>query len=108
MSDSVPTAGRFTRRAGISSLLWLLPAFFLVVFFVTPLARIFSVTILSAIDQPLPTGSVWRAVSRPLGFTVYQAALSTLLTMLVGAFVGVKQTISKRCLHIPPSRSWAC
>ncbi|MCX8068783.1 MAG: ABC transporter permease subunit, partial [Anaerolineae bacterium] len=60
----------------------LLPAlFFLTIFYLYPLARILS----SALDaRLLLQGETWDIVGRALGFTVYQAALSTLLTLAVG------------------------
>jgi len=59
-----------------------LPAtLFLTVFFVLPLARI----LLHALDgRLLLQAETWGRVGRALGFTVYQAALSTLLTLAVG------------------------
>lgn len=59
-----------------------LPAtLFLTVFFVLPLARI----LLYALDgRLLFQADTWEKVGRALGFTVYQAALSTLLTLVVG------------------------
>ncbi len=63
--------------------LWLLPLAFLALFFFTPLASILRL----AGDAALETGlgvNVWSKIARPLGFTFYQAALSTLLTVLIG------------------------
>ncbi|MFN3762025.1 MAG: ABC transporter permease [Anaerolineae bacterium] len=59
-----------------------LPAtLFLAVFFILPLARI----LLYALDgRLLLQPETWGRVGRVLGFTVYQAALSTLLTLVVG------------------------
>ncbi|RME36773.1 MAG: iron ABC transporter permease [Thermoflexia bacterium] len=71
------------RRAGErAALLLVLPAtLFLTVFFVLPLARI----LLHALDgRLLLQAETWGRVGRALGFTVYQAALSTLLTLAVG------------------------
>ncbi|GAP07348.1 MAG TPA: iron ABC transporter permease [Anaerolinea thermolimosa] len=65
-------------------LLWLLPAAFLSVFFVLPLGRIFALTFGAFIDQASSLQELWQAVRRPLGFTFYQAILSTLLTLLMG------------------------
>lgn len=64
-------------------LLWALPLVFLGVFFFTPLAAIFSLAGESALRQGLDT-SILARIWRPLSFTIYQAALSTLLTLLVG------------------------
>jgi thiamine transport system permease protein len=67
-------------RAG---LLWLLPAAFLLVFFYQPLLAILRLAFSPAFEGG------WQGVStaqvlKPLGFTLWQAALSTLLTLLVG------------------------
>ena len=67
-------------RAG---LLWLLPAAFLLVFFYQPLLAILRLAFSPAFEGG------WQGVStaqvlKPLGFTFWQAALSTLLTLLVG------------------------
>ena len=78
-----PRKGR-ARSAVWSSLLWLLPLAFLLIFFLTPLARIFSLAAQAALGQAQPVVGLWRAVSYPLGFTFFQASLSTFLTMLAG------------------------
>lgn len=69
------------KGGGASSLL-LLPAFlFLAVFFLYPLGCILRV----AVDgRVLLDEKTWVVVQRALGFTLYQAALSTLATLLVG------------------------
>lgn len=61
-----------------AALLWLLPLIFLGCFFFFPLMRIFSM----ALGEPAPEN--WRLVAAPLGFTLWQAGLSTLATLLVG------------------------
>lgn len=60
----------------------LVPAgLFLAVFYLYPLARILS----SALDgRLLFQKGAWDLIGRTLGFTVYQAVLSTLLTLIVG------------------------
>jgi thiamine transport system permease protein len=63
--------------------LWVLPGLFLLLFFVYPLAAILG----RAGDEVLRSGFVgfyWQRLVRPLGFTFSQAALSTILTLLVG------------------------
>jgi len=76
---------RRTGRAGGFSLLllWALPLIFLAVFFFVPLGNILrlagEITIRQGIDLAV-LGRVWR----PLSFTIYQALLSTLLTIVVG------------------------
>jgi thiamine transport system permease protein len=84
-----------------------LPAtLFLTVFFVLPLARI----LLYALDgRLLFQPETWERVGRALGFTVYQAALSTLLTLVAGvplAFLFARyrfpgKTIWRALLAIP-------
>lgn len=61
-------------------LLWLLPLSFLAILFFLPLSRILALTF----DlQTLTAENIWLA-SRVLLFTFYQAALSTVLTLLLG------------------------
>jgi thiamine transport system permease protein len=61
-------------------LLWLLPLSFLAVAFFYPLSRILALTF----DSSALTSENLQHAGRVLLFTVYQAALSTLLTMLLG------------------------
>jgi thiamine transport system permease protein len=75
--------GTFKKPTWRAALFWLLPALFLGVFFYQPLLAIFNLLIspewgfdLSALDW----GQVWQ----PLRFTLFQATLSTLLTLLIG------------------------
>ncbi len=66
----------FLNRAG----LWVAPLTFLAVFFFFPL-----LSILALAGRGLGEIAIsWSQVTRPLGFTVYQAVLSTLLTLVVG------------------------
>lgn len=67
---------------GEASSLLLLPAlFFLALFFLYPLAQLFAY----ALDwRLLGDGKVWELLRRVLFFTVYQAALSTVFTLLIG------------------------
>lgn len=63
-------------------LLWVVPLLFMGIFFFYPLYSILGLAM-----QSLTRGmSVvnWAGVLRPLGFTLYQASLSTILTILVG------------------------
>lgn len=63
--------------------LWLLPLVFLLVFFFLPLGRILGAAGQGLLQTGLsPTAG--ERLLRALGFTFYQAALSTLLTILVG------------------------
>lgn len=61
-------------------LVWLLPLSFLALVFFYPLARIFTLTL----DPQTLTAENLRLALRVLLFTLYQAALSTLLTLLLG------------------------
>lgn len=63
--------------------LWLLPLLFLAVFYFTPLLAVFKLAFEAAVEG-VPQGDLWARVSRPLGFTFYQAALSTLATLAIG------------------------
>ena len=64
-------------------LLWLLPLIFLAVFLFQPLAAVFKLAWQEALSSGMAFNLAER-ILRPLGFTVWQAALSTLLTLLVG------------------------
>ena len=69
------------------TLLWLLPVGFLVVFYFYPLVSIFSVSIGRAENGIGATIlEVWSSTSirKAVGFTFWQASLSTLLTLIVG------------------------
>ena len=89
------------RLAG--GLLWALPLAFLLVFFLYPLAAILA---WAAGQAAASAPAAWSlaAVLRPLGFTFYQAVLSTLLTLLVGlpaAFVvGTFDFPGRRALRV--------
>lgn len=84
MATAEPSRGKISGKRGVSALLlWLLPLVFLALFFFYPLARILGLGVEAAAGQGLDwsvLGRVWR----PLSFTVYQATLSTLLTLLIG------------------------
>lgn len=70
-----------SRKDGKSWLLWVLPILFLSFFFFYPLTSIFGL----ALNQPGEIrGLNSAAILRPLGFTVWQASLSTILTLLLG------------------------
>jgi thiamine transport system permease protein len=65
-----------------SWLLWFIPLFFLGLFFLYPLTAIFNLAFRSA-GQGWASFP-WQRVGSILGFTIFQAALSTFLTILVG------------------------
>jgi thiamine transport system permease protein len=74
------------RRAGWFSpktLLWLLPLAFLGVFFFLPLGKILLAAMQAALDKGFSLSALSQ-LTRPLWFTTWQAALSTLLTLLIG------------------------
>ncbi len=78
-----PSRSATTRLNRRVVLLWLLPVSFLVFFFFRPLLTLFGL----AGDELLQSGldaSAWQRVSRSLGFTIWQAGLSTLATLLLG------------------------
>ena len=82
-SHSARFGGLFKRPTWRAALFWLLPAAFLGYFFYQPLLAIFNLLIspewgfdLAALD--------WSQVWEPLRFTVFQATLSTLLTLVIG------------------------
>lgn len=64
-------------------LLWLMPAAFLIYFFYQPLLALFSLVISPARGFDLAALNLNR-IWRPLSFTFGQAALSTLLTLIIG------------------------
>jgi len=61
-------------------LLWFFPLAFLIIFFFLPLSRIFALSL----DTSALTSVNLRIAYSALGFTFYQATLSTLLTLLLG------------------------
>jgi thiamine transport system permease protein len=63
--------------------LWLLPVLFLGFFFFFPLAEIIERSGLLGQSLHL-TPSEWRLISKPLGFTFFQALVSTALTLCIG------------------------
>jgi len=66
-----------------AALFWLLPAIFLGVFFYQPLLALFNLIISPEWDFTL-AGLDWAKLWDPLWFTVLQASLSTLLTLIIG------------------------
>ena len=64
-------------------LFWALPAVFLGYFFYQPLLALFRLLV-SPDGGFTAAGMNWRALWEPLKFTIFQASLSTLLTLLVG------------------------
>lgn len=71
------------RPALLTFALWLIPLGFLAYFFYQPLAVIFRTAFSERFSQGWSTFD-WSQALKPLGFTLWQAALSTVLTLLVG------------------------
>jgi thiamine transport system permease protein len=70
-------------EAGPAVLLWILPALFLGYFFFYPLASILEMAVQAALGGGAQL-DFWQQVWPALSFTVWQAILSTLITLLVG------------------------
>lgn len=62
--------------------LWLPPLAFLGIFFFFPLAAVFTHTLEGIAGQDI--ASLTKQIGDPLGFTIWQAALSTILTLFIG------------------------
>jgi thiamine transport system permease protein len=71
----------FLKRLPRAIWLWCIPLAFLGVFFFLPLGAVFRLAILSGTGDALAN---WQRILYPLGFTFWQAGLSTLLTLMVG------------------------
>ncbi len=71
------------RSGSLTWFLWLIPLVFLLFFFYQPLLAIFRQVFSERFNQGWQFFS-WAQISRPLLFTLWQAFLSTLLTLLVG------------------------
>jgi len=70
-----------TQRGFVQSLLlWLFPGAFFLFFYFYPLGAVFHESWQAASD----TAMNWNRVIQPLGFTLWQAALSTVLTLAIG------------------------
>ncbi|OGN81216.1 MAG: hypothetical protein A2X24_09565 [Chloroflexi bacterium GWB2_54_36] len=63
--------------------LWLLPLLFLALFFFAPLISVFRLAGEAAVTAA-PQANLLERITRPLGFTFYQAVLSTLATLALG------------------------
>lgn len=71
------------RSKSLVWLLWLIPLAFLLVFFYQPLLAIFRQVFSERFSQGWQFFS-WAQITKPLGFTFWQATLSTLFTLLIG------------------------
>ena len=63
--------------------LWFIPILFLLVFFFYPLGATFNLVFQEIFQKGLSVIK-WARIMRPLGFTFYQAFLSTILTLCLG------------------------
>ena len=75
------------KKKHLAYLLWLIPLLFLLVFYFYPVSKIFLVSFERAggsIGQVLEQAWASSAVRKAVGFTFWQATLSTILTLLVG------------------------
>jgi len=72
------------KRPSMRWLLWLMPLAFMAVFFYHPLVRVFERMLRAVAVTGLGTPNALRIIIRALTFTLWQAGLSTLLTMLLG------------------------
>ena len=63
--------------------LWFVPILFLLVFFFYPLGATFNLVFQEILQNGLSVIK-WARIMRPLGFTFYQAFLSTILTLCLG------------------------
>jgi len=84
-----PIHPRHTRKAGsgVAALLWLAPLAFLGVFYFYPLLTILQVSLersQAGLQGPFQEALSSPGIRRVLWFTIWQAGLSTLLTLLVG------------------------
>lgn len=76
-----PSTGLRNQQDFIITLaLWVAPAAFLLVFFFYPLENVF----IESARAVTETSFNWKRIFQPLGFTFWQAGLSTVLTLLVG------------------------
>ncbi|HHV05535.1 MAG TPA: iron ABC transporter permease [Anaerolineaceae bacterium] len=64
-------------------LLWVLPLAFLLIFFYQPLLAIFRLVFSAQFSQGWKLFR-WSQITKPLAFTLYQATLSTVLTLVLG------------------------
>jgi thiamine transport system permease protein len=72
------STGKPRVKVKLSSLLWMLPAAFLVFFFLVPLGKI--LLVMATRSGVVSTNAIFQ----PLWFTIWQAALSMLLTLALG------------------------
>jgi thiamine transport system permease protein len=98
----VKLTARWKKEVRTQAALWLLPLIFLGLFFFYPLLAVFRLIFTPA---QFPGQTIdWAAVPHPLGFTIGQALLSTLFTLLLGlpsAFLFARcQFRGKRLLQV--------
>jgi thiamine transport system permease protein len=66
-----------------AGLLWVIPILFLLIFFFVPLESILKLTLSQWLEQPFGEAA-WQRVGRAFNFTILQASLSMLITLLIG------------------------
>ncbi len=74
------TSSKNRRDFFLTLILWAAPAAFLLFFFFYPLGNVF----IESARAVTETSFNWKRIFQPLGFTLWQAGLSTALTLLVG------------------------
>src|SRR3989337_1001974 len=90
--------------------LWLVPLSFLIIFYFFPLGSIFQLSFArgeSGLSQPFVEAFTSESVRRVVWFTIWQATLSTLLTLAIGlpgAFLFARYAVRRKALLGP--RGW--
>ncbi len=83
MSSSVKDNPPQKRGLNASFLLWLVPGVFLLIFFLLPLAEIIRTAAKNTFSEGLNRINL-QTIWQPLSFTIWQATISTLLTLILG------------------------
>lgn len=83
IKDSAVKSDLRTKKIKAGFLLWLIPGLFLLIFFLLPLAEIFRIAARITFSEGLNRINL-LTIWRPLSFTIWQAAISTLLTLILG------------------------
>lgn len=82
-NKNITSNAGFNKPTFKALLFWALPAAFLLIFFYQPMVAIFRLIFNSPQGNNLSSIN-WHEIWRLLGFTLFQATLSTLLTLLLG------------------------
>ena len=84
MRELHPFMQRWRKKPTLRALVfWILPILFLVIFFYQPLLALFNILVSPKWSVSLADLDIGR-ILKPLWFTIYQAVLSTLLTLALG------------------------